>query len=210
MRALPDPENRELRASASLRYGTALTEGLLMASRDGVRFKRWNEAFLPPGVQRPGTWQYGQQYIACHVVQTAPSLPGGPDELSLYATEGYWHNRGGILRRYTLRLDGFVSIRASMAGGEFLSRPLTFTGSRLSLNFATSAAGGIRVELQTPDGKPHEGFALDDCPPVFGDAIDRPVTWKNGPDVAPLAGKPVRLRIELKDADLYSFRFGEE
>ena len=87
----------------SLRYGTALTEGLLMASRDGVHFKRWNEAFLRPGVQRPGTWQYGQQYIACHVVQTAPSLPGTPDELSLYATEGYWHNKGGILRRFTLR-----------------------------------------------------------------------------------------------------------
>ena len=53
MRALPELENRELRASASQRYGTAITEGLLMASRDGVRFNRWNEAFLPPGIQRP-------------------------------------------------------------------------------------------------------------------------------------------------------------
>ncbi|HRX79876.1 MAG TPA: hypothetical protein P5307_12485, partial [Pirellulaceae bacterium] len=50
MRALPDRDNRELRASAHLRYGTALTEGLLMASRDGVQFKRWNEAFLRPGI----------------------------------------------------------------------------------------------------------------------------------------------------------------
>jgi hypothetical protein len=207
MRALPELKNRELRASSSERYGTALTEGVLMASRDGVRFKRWNEAFLRPGVQRPGTWQYGQQYIACHVVQTAPTLPGTPDELSLYATEGYWHNKGGILRRFTLRLDGFVSIRASMTGGELLSRPLTFTGSRLSFNFATSAAGSIRVEIQDPDGKPHPGFALDDCPALFGDTIERTVTWKNGPDVAPLAGKPVRLRVELKDADLYSFQF---
>lgn len=206
MRALPELENRELRASSVERYGTALTEGLLMASRDGVHFKRWNEAFLRPGVQRPGTWQYGQQYIACHVVQTAPSIPGAPDELSLYATERYWH-QGGILRRYTLRLDGFVSIRAPMAGGEFLSRPLVFTGSRLSLNFSTSAAGSVRVEIQDPDGKPHDGFALADCPALFGDTIDRTVTWKSGPDVAPLAGKPVRLRFELKDADLYSFQF---
>ena len=210
MRALPDPENRELRASAHLRYGTALTEGLLMASHDGVRFKRWNEAFLRPGVQRPGTWQYGQQYIACHVVQTGPTLPGAPDELSLYATEGYWHNQGGILRRFTLRLDGFVSVRAPMAGGELLSRPLTFGGSRLSLNFGTSAGGGVRVEIQDLEGKPHEGFALDDCPVLFGDAIDRAVTWKNGPDVGSVAGKPVRLRVELRDADLYSFQFRKE
>ncbi|MFO1020045.1 MAG: hypothetical protein U0903_05040 [Planctomycetales bacterium] len=29
-----------------------------------------------------------------------------------------------------------------------------FSGKKLTLNFATSAAGGIRVELQQPDGKP--------------------------------------------------------
>ena len=37
-----------------------------MSSRDGVKFKRWNEAFLPPGIEREGTWNYGQQYIAWH------------------------------------------------------------------------------------------------------------------------------------------------
>ena len=31
--------------------------------------------------------------------------------------------------------------------------------------------------------------------------------WKQGPDVGALAGKPVRLRFVLKDADLYSLRF---
>ncbi len=209
MRALPDPENRELRASASLRYGTALTEGLLMASRDRVKFKRWNEAFLRPGIERPGTWQYGHQYIAWHVVETKSSLPGAPNELSLYATEGYWHGKGGTLRRYTLRLDGFVSIHGPMRGGEFLSRPLKFTGSKLALNCATSAAGSVRVEIQDLDGKPHAIFSLADCPPHFGDTIERIVTWKNGTDVGSLAGRPVRLRFELKDADLYSFRFME-
>ena len=54
---------------------------------------------------------------------------------------------------------------------------------------------------------PIQDFALDDCPALFGDTVDRTVTWKNGPDVASLAGNTVRLRIELKDADLYSFQF---
>jgi hypothetical protein len=207
MRALPEPEKRQLRASANQRYGTALTEGLLMASRDGVRFKRWNEAFLRPGIERPGTWQYGQQYIAWHVVQTASSLPGAPNELSLYATEGYWHGEGGILRRYTLRLDGFVSIHASMKGGELLSSPVKFAGSKLTLNFATSAAGSVRVEIQNPEGEPFDGFRLEDCLPHFGDSVDRIVTWQNGADVSSLAGKPVRLRFELRDADLYAFQF---
>ena len=77
------------------------------------------------------------------------------------------------------------------------------------MNFATSAAGSLRVEIQDPDGKPIDGFALADCPPFFGDTIERVVTWKNGADVGSLAGKPIRLRFELKDADLYSFRFIE-
>lgn len=210
MRALPDPENRELRSSAHLRYGTALTEGLLMASRDGVSFKRWNEAFLRPGIGRPGTWQYGQHYIAWNVVETASSLPGAPNELSLYATEDHWHGQGGKLRRYTLRLDGFVSINASSKGGEFLSRPITFNGSKLTMNFATSAAGGVRVEIQDIDGKPMEGFSLADCPEQFGDSVEHTVTWANGTDVSLLSGKAVRLRFVLSDADLYSLQFVAE
>ena len=70
-----------------------------------------------------------------------------PDELSLYSSEDYWHGKGVTLRRYTLRLDGFVSVYARMKGGDLISNPLTFTGSKLALNFATSAAGGVRVEI---------------------------------------------------------------
>ena len=36
---------------------------------------------------------------------------------------------------------------APYAGGEFLTKPLTFAGKELAINFATSAAGGVRVEL---------------------------------------------------------------
>lgn len=207
MRALPERDLREQRAAANLRYGTALTEGLLMASRDGVHFERWNEAFLRPGPERPGTWLYGHQYIAWHAVQTPSSLPGAPDELSLYASEGSWHGPGNAIRRYTLRLDGFVSVNAGWEGGELVTRPLTFDGSRLTMNFATSAAGRIRVELQAADGQPLPGFTLEDCEEVFGDATERTVAWKSGSDVSRLAGTPVRLRFELQDADLYSFRF---
>ena len=209
MRALPDRENRELRASANQRYGTALTESLLMASRDGIHFKRWNEAFFRPGPGRPGTWQYGQHYVALNSVETAGTLPGSPNELSFYASEGHWHGEGGTQRRYTLRLDGFVSVHATMKGGEFLSRPFTFSGSRLSMNFSTSAAGSVRVEIQSADGVPVEGFTLDECPDHFGDTIDGTVAWNNSAGVSSLAGQSIRLRILLQDADLYSFRFVE-
>ena len=43
----------------------------------------------------------------------------------------------------------------------------------------------------------------------IGNEIDRRVTWKSGSDVSALAGKPVRLRFSMKDADLFSFQFTE-
>lgn len=209
LRALPEREHRESRSKASDRYGMAITEGLFMASRDGVTFKRWNEAFLPPGIERPGTWNYGHQYLAWHVVETRSALEGAPNELSFYTTESYWTGNSSALRRYTLRLDGFVSIRAPMSGGELITQPITFTGKHLSLNFASSAAGGLQVELQDADGKALPCFSLEDAEPLFGDSVDRIVRWKKGPDVSAHAGKPIRLRFLLKDADLYSLRFIE-
>ncbi|HVK18409.1 MAG TPA: hypothetical protein VM533_15845 [Fimbriiglobus sp.] len=207
MRALPEREHREQRSKAGQRYGTAITEGLLMASRDGVRFKRWNEAFLRPGPEREGTWNYGHQYVAWHLVETRSALDGAAGELSLYATESYWTGDSSALRRYTLRLDGFVSANAPLSGGELVTRPVTFAGSGLEVNFATSAAGSVRVELQDAAGASIPGYTLAECSPLFGDTVSRSVTWKAGGDVGKLAGKPVRLRFALADADLYAYRF---
>ena len=207
MKALPEREHRELRAGVQPRYGTALTDTLLMTSRDGTTFRRWNETFLRPGPERPGTWNYGHLYTAWGLVETAPTIAGMPDELSIYATEGGWTGSDAQLRRYTLRIDGFASTRASVPGGEMRTKLLTFEGKELVLNVATSAAGFVQVAIHDIDDKPIEGFGINDCSPVFGDALERTVTWKGGSDVSQLAGRPVRLRFVLKDADLYSLRF---
>ena len=210
MRALPELQHRELRSKNSERWGTALTEGLFMSSRDGVTFKRWNEAFLRPGIEREGTWNYGQQYIAWSVVETKAALEGAPNELSLYATESYWTGRDTYLRRYTLRIDGFVSVSAPMNGGEIITKPMIFKGKNLVINFSTSAAGSIQIEIQDKDGQPLPGFGEKEAIPVFGDSLERKVFWKNNSDLSSLQGKPIRIRFILKDADLYSFQFREQ
>jgi len=111
------------------------------------------------------------------------------------------------MHRYSMRLDGFASAQAPYSGGELLTKPLTFDGNRLSINFATSAAGSIRLEIQAADGKPIPGFTLADANEQIGNEIDRVVSWKQGDDVSSLAGKTVRLRFVMKDADLYSLQF---
>jgi hypothetical protein len=140
-------------------------------------------------------------------VQTANTLLGAPDELSFYASESYWTGKGSAVRRYTLRLDGFVSLAAPMAGGEVITKPIKFTGNQLELNYSTSVAGSIRVELQDAQGSPIEEFKLENCPEHFGDTVGRAIQWKGNPDLTQLAGQTIRIRFVLKDADLYSLKF---
>ena len=72
---------------------------------------------------------------------------------------------------------------------------------------ATSAAGCVRVEIQTAEGTPIEGYKLDRCYDLVGDEIERTVAWEQGADVSALQERPVRLRFVLRDADLYALRF---
>jgi hypothetical protein len=88
-----------------------------------------------------------------------------------------------------------------------VTKPLTFSGRELVLNYSTSAAGSVRVEVQSSDGKALPGFSLSDGRPLVGDKIEGVVSWLQGSDVGGLSGKPVRLRFALNDADLYSMRF---
>ena len=94
----------------------------------------------------------------------------------MYLTEATSQNgKPAKLRRCTLRLDGFVSIQATMPGGKLTTKPLRFAGKKLTLNYSSSARGGVRVGLLDATGKPIAGYSLDECPGIYGDALDRPV-----------------------------------
>lgn len=203
---------------------------VLLTTRGGHRYERtFMESFVRPG---PGleNWVSRTNYAALGIVAT------GDGEMSLYVQKNYGQPTAR-LDRYTLRPDGFVSVNAPYAGRELITRPVRFSvnskaertsanprtlsssteGARgsarrrteLVLNFATSAAGFIKVEIQDVQGTPIPGFSLDDAGELIGDEFDRPVTWKGNSDVSRLADQPLRLRFVMKDADLYAVRFGE-
>ena len=182
-----------------------LTDAVFMTSRDGVQFHRRSEAFIRPGLGKD-CWISRNNAPAWGIVETKSDTAEGIPELSIYATESYFNN-ATRLRRFTVRIDGFVSVRADSQGGEMHTRPLVLSGKCLEMNFSTSAAGSIQVEIQDASGQPILGFALEDCPEIYGDRIRQVVGWKQGSDVSKLAGQPIRLRFVMKDADLYAIRF---
>ena len=203
-----DPVPLRTKLTASLpRAGSDLTDGVFMSSRDGITFRRWDEAFIRPGPQEAGRWIYGDNYQSYGLVETTPSPSDGTAEISFYLSEGSWRDGETLMRRYAIRVDGFVSGQAPLSGGEVITKPLKFTGKELTVNYSTSAAGSLRVEVQNAAGKPLPGFALDDCLEHFGDTLAQPIRWKGGSDVSQLAGQPIRLRFVLKDAALYAFQF---
>ena len=179
---------------------SGLSESVFMTSRDGVHWdRRFMEPFLSPGTD-PDNWTDRNLYTGVGVV------PTGPAEMSVYFMEHY--RRPSIrLRRGALRTDGFVSVNAPYAAGEFVTKPLIFEGKKLVVNYATSVAGGLRVEIQDAEGKPIDGYRLSQCVEIFGDEIERGVRWENGGNVGSLAGKPIRLRFVMAAADLYAMQF---
>ena len=181
-------------------YFKDCSDAVLLTTRGGDRYERtFMEGFVVPGIGA-GNWVSRTNYPARNVV------PTGPHEMSFYVNENYGQPTSH-LRRYSLRLDGFACVRAPYEGGELVTKPLTFTGKELTLNFATSAAGGIRVEVQDEQGRALPGYALADAVETIGNEIERAVRWRSGSDLGALAGTPVRLRFVLKDARLYSLRF---
>ena len=181
-------------------YRIASSDAVLMTSRGGNRYDRtFMEAFIRPG-------STAQDWIARDNTPALGVVPGNDREMFIYRMSHYAQPTAHITR-YSIRLDGFISVHASFNGGEVITKPFIFKGTELEINFATSAAGGFLVEIENADGQPVSGYSQDECPEFIGDEIEHVVQWKNGSDVGQLAGKPIRLRFVMKDADLYSFRF---
>ncbi len=171
-----------------------------MTSRGGDRYARtFMEGFVRPGLGL-ANWTSRTNYPALGVVPTSDA------EMSIYVQREY-AQPSHHLERLVLRPDGFVSVNAPYRGGEMVTKPILFAGPELTLNMSASAAGQVQVEIQDSDGNPIEGFALADAKPVLGDHLARVAMWKNGSDTSRLAGKPVRLRFVMKDADLYAIQF---
>ena len=176
------------------------SDAVLMTSRGGNHYQRtFMEGFLRPGIGL-GNWVSRTNYPALNVVQT------GETEMSFYVNQEYAQPTSH-LQRYSLRIDGFTSLNAGYKQGEMITKLLTFTGSHLVINFSTSAAGFLLVELIDSNGNVVQGYSSGSCIPIIGNEISRQVEWKSGSDLTKFINTPVRLRFILKDADLYSICF---
>jgi hypothetical protein len=194
-------DDQAQRIQVNPKYFQDCSDAVLMTSRgDTVYDRTFMEAFIAPGLGREN-WVSRSNYPALNIVQT------GTNEMSVYVNRNYAQPTSGV-HRYSMRLDGLASLYAPYAGGEMISKPIRFIGEHLEINYRTSAAGEIYVEIQDENGNVLPGFSLQDCQPIIGNELARIVSWKNNPSLAALQDRPIRLRFRLKDAHLYAIKFG--
>ena len=190
-------------------------EPTLMTSRNGLLFHRWLEPVVPESAPKDRGGNRSN-YMAWGLVE----IPGRPNHLSVYATEAYYTGPDSRVRRFEYRKDGFVSLRGDAQGGVLNTKlfKLGPQAGRLTLNYSANQGGQVRVGLYQPNGTAIPGHSLSECQPLTGDQLNQTVMWKSIignnvgkaiTDISRLNRKcpAVRLRFELKNADLFSLQF---
>ncbi len=182
------------------KYYKDCSDAIFMTTRGGNLYNRtFLESIIRPEIGLEN-WVSRSNYPALNIVET------GANEMSVYVNESY-AQEGAHLKRYSMRIDGLVSAHAEMKEGYITTKPIQFEGMELEINYSTSAAGFVKVEILDTNGKPVPGFSKDDATEIIGNEIKRIVGWKGNPSVQALSGRPIRLKFYLKDADLFSFKF---
>jgi hypothetical protein len=200
------PATRQVLGRRDRDRGSGPLETQIAVSRDGLHWKRYpRPAYIKIG--RHDGLDIHKNYIAHGMVRRG-------EEIWQYylGSEQYhssWSGRGReAVFRVVQRLDGFISADTPYTGGSLTTRPLTFEGNRLVLNIDTGATGYAQVGILDENGKPIEGFGVDDCVYINGDFIETQVEWLNkGTDISALADRAVQLVIRSRGTKLYSLQF---
>ena len=194
---------RKSHLNKSPREGLAITDAVFMSSRDGLTWNRFHECFMGGESETTYNWRYGDFYLLYNLMEVPCEAPNTGTELCIVAQEQTAEKQVSW-RRYSLRLDGFASYRADYEVKKLVTKPIIYDGNELSINFSSSPAGFVYVDILDETGKPIEGY--HSCE-IFGNSTDRTVYFGEGKDVSKLAGRPVKLQFTMRDADIYSFIF---
>ena len=202
---LPSKDLRRERMKLNARLGLAVDDCIFMSSRDHYNWYRFDEAIVTSGPENEMNWVYGDSTAHTGEILVLPSrFENEPDELNLYFFEGHWMAKPTKLYRYVTRQEGFASVKAPYAKKTLKTKPFTFEGSTLSLNFRTSARGGITLRILDELGHAIPGYTSCE---IFGDSVKRVIEFEK--PLSELNGRGVIFEFTMKDAELYSMRFAD-
>jgi len=179
----------------------------LAYSFDGLRFHR--------GLRRPFVPLNPPGEHGCGGIEPSCMIEAG-DEIRIYSSGSKFHHGKNFHARragakdfeailvHTLRKEGFMCLRSRGSWARFATKPLVLLGDELTVN-ARAPFGEVQFQLADMESRPIEGFTFDECVGLAaGDSLGWPLRWKAKP-IQELRGKPFRLEVRLRDAEIYAF-----
>lgn len=188
----------------------------LAVSHDGVKWTRPDHAIPWISLGQPGDFDGGSLYMG-----NGGCLRTG-DELSFYFSgsalkhaEAELENlrdpkKQRVISRAVARPDRLVSVTAGLAGGQFDTPLIRFVGDRLVVNAAPRPGGTVRVGLLDAAGQPIPRYGVEECQSLKVDNESWIVTWGDRQQVTEQSAQPIRLRIEIRDAEVFGFQFRDK
>jgi len=179
----------------------------LVYSRDGRTWHRLEDRrpVIPVGPKN--------SFDGGMIMMTANGAFVHGDELIAYYTAANT-THGALIKDRTIsigraswRRDRLVALQAGAQEGAVETVLLEAPAGRLEVN-ADATGGRVTVEVLDAEGQVQPGLSSAQCVPILDDGLGHPVRWK-GRD-PPRIQQPFRLRILLKNAKLFSFRFVQE
>jgi hypothetical protein len=146
---------------------------------------------------RPGDWDSGMLFTAAQLVEK--------DGLwwLYYAGSPYLHRtdkRYFALGLAQTPVGRLVSARCWRKDGSWTVGPLRLAGRQLVVNAAV--LDSLRVTVLDEEDRPQPGYRSRI---VRGNGTELPVLWEGAHDMSLLPKRPVKLRFELSDAEVFGF-----
>lgn len=175
------------------RLGLALTDCLFMISDDGFNWYRYDQALITPGIEKGNNWLYGNCYPSYALIDNG-------DTFSMLMPVDREAVDGAKIRRFEIRKDGFAYYQAGDDEKKVVLKTLIYEGKNMYINFSTSAAGYVFIDIEDYDGN-----KITTCE-MFGDSIERKACFIED-EVQRFSGKKVKITFRIKDAKIYAFEF---
>lgn len=198
---------------------------ILLVSHDGVRWQNTNhtQPFMAP--RGHGYWDGYMQSICSPPIEMGDELwfyHGGSacsHDLWMCDTEPMLQPHPELqdpslvdysLGLAKLRKDGFASLdTCRWREGIVTTRPMCSSGTKLIINARCRPGGSIQVEVVDRGDNIVGACTRENCDPFTGDAVAHTMTWADDPQVATTDDHYRKLRVFLRDAEIFSFRFDD-
>ncbi len=106
------------------------------------------------------------------------------------------------------RKDGWVSFSANTMPGQLTTKVLQ-AAAKLTINAQTQSDGFVKVEVLDAEGGELAAYCGTNAAMFTGDSVKAELSWSYG-SITELPASPLKLRITIQNADLYSLQWSPE